>query len=269
MHFSASGSFDHLAISPVTSPVTDSGVSVTPDGRPPAGPFGNRRGIQRGSGAFQQHQTPNHAAHHEGGNNNNAVVVRFDKLDPVEIKDLLVCFLHLVKGVDDDVIVGWWEQASEYEILDFFGLLEICLLQFRYRGRRTILSSMTNSPTHSTQSTDSRAQTLPSRTPNPLAEAQRSAYLSGVFGEPKGSSDQLPKGYVPTKSDLEAAHRVLLESNLSTEVGTIVLDLIGVYMNKFKEKLEDNGGDNTKVRRCDEADLIRGFLVRFDPGDIY
>ena len=39
-----------------------------------------------------------------------------------------------------------------------------------------------------------------------------------------------------------------LEANLATEVGIIVLDVIGVYMNKFKEKLEDNGGDNTKVR---------------------
>ena len=39
-----------------------------------------------------------------------------------------------------------------------------------------------------------------------------------------------------------------MEANLATEVGIIVLDVIGVYMNKFKEKLEDNGGDNTKVR---------------------
>ena len=115
-----------------------------------------------------------------------------------------------------------------------------------------------SSPSHHSLHSDdssaspSKSATLPARAPNPLApssDAQRHAYYaSGVFGHPKGSSDQLPKGFVPTKTDLEAAHRVTLEANLATEVGIIVLDVIGVYMNKFKEKLEDNGGDNTKVR---------------------
>ena len=44
----------------------------------------------------------------------------------------------------------------------------------------------------------SKAATLPSRIPNPLAtptDAQRQAYYaSGAFGHPKGGSDQLPKG---------------------------------------------------------------------------
>ena len=75
---------------------------------------------------------------------------------------------------------------------------------------------------------------------------------------------------MPTKSDLEAAHRVSLEANLSTEVGIIVLDLIGVYMNKFKEKLEDNGGDNTKVTSKNDGWLGRGGGGRkIDYGEEY
>ena len=52
-------------------------------------------------------------------------------------------------GLEDEAIVGWWDQASEYQQLDFFGLLEICLYQFRYRGRRQILASALDSPSSS------------------------------------------------------------------------------------------------------------------------
>ena len=62
---------------------------------------------------------------------------------------------------------------------------------------------------------------------------------------------------------MEAAHRVSLEANLSTEVGIIVLDLIAVYVNKFKEKLEDNGGDNTKVG-CLHVGIFSGLWRRKD-----
>ena len=148
-----------------------------------------------------------------------SAVVRFDKLDPSEVKDLLICFLYVVKGVEDEALVGWWEQATEFQVLDFFAVLEICLYQFRYRGRKNILAalaagtgggggggggdsshslSLSLRGSDSTGSSPTKANTLPSRTPNPLttaADAQRHAYYaSGNFGQPKGGSDQLPKG---------------------------------------------------------------------------
>ena len=56
------GSFDHLVSSPLTSPITDSGVSINSDSRPPIAPFANRRGL-RGSGANQQPPTTPHHPH--------------------------------------------------------------------------------------------------------------------------------------------------------------------------------------------------------------
>ena len=213
--------------SPLTSPVTDSGVSISSEGRPPVAPFSNRRGL-RGSGASQQQQQQHHqqsaASPHRGGTEEGgggggdegdaSTVVRFDKLDPSEVKDLLICFLYVVKGVEDEALVGWWEQATEFQVLDFFAVLEICLYQFRYRGRKNILAalaagsggggdsshslSLSLRGSDSTGSSPTKANTLPSRTPNPLttaADAQRHAYYaSGNFGQPKGGSDQLPKG---------------------------------------------------------------------------
>ena len=228
--FRLAGSFDHLVTSPLTSPITDSGVSISSEGRPPVAPFSNRRGL-RGSGASQlqqqqqqqqQHQqsaaSPHRGGTEEGGGGEEgdaSTVVRFDKLDPSEVKDLLICFLYVVKGVEDEALVGWWEQATEFQVLDFFAVLEICLYQFRYRGRKNILAALAagsgggggGDSSHSLSlslrgdsngSSPTKASTLPSRTPNPLttaADAQRHAYYaSGNFGQPKGGSDQLPKG---------------------------------------------------------------------------
>ena len=145
--------------------------------------------------------------------------------------------------------------VSFLHIVDVVQVVVVLLLSLA-TDAVSVVAAADSSPSHNSLHSDdsaspSKSATMPARATNPLApanDAQRHAYYaSGVFGHPKGSSDQLPRGFVPTKTDLEAAHRVSLEANLATEVGIIVLDVIGVYMNKFKEKLEDNGGDNTKV----------------------
>ncbi|XP_038136165.1 dedicator of cytokinesis protein 9-like isoform X7 [Cyprinodon tularosa] len=67
-------------------------------------------------------------------------LVRCDKLDQAEIKSLLMCFLHLLKSMSEDALFTYWNKSSPAELMDFFILIEVCLHQFRYMGKRYIAS---------------------------------------------------------------------------------------------------------------------------------
>uniref|UniRef100_A0A3P8W727 Dedicator of cytokinesis 10 n=1 Tax=Cynoglossus semilaevis TaxID=244447 RepID=A0A3P8W727_CYNSE len=63
---------------------------------------------------------------------------RCDKLDQAETRSLLICFLHIMKTISEDVLVSYWSRAVHQEISDFFSILELCLQHFRFLGKRHI-----------------------------------------------------------------------------------------------------------------------------------
>ncbi|XP_066562845.1 dedicator of cytokinesis protein 9 isoform X6 [Amia ocellicauda] len=69
-----------------------------------------------------------------------SAIMRCDKLDQAEIKSLLMCFLHVLKSMSEDALFTYWNKASPAELMDFFTLVEVCLHQFRYMGKRYIAS---------------------------------------------------------------------------------------------------------------------------------
>ncbi|XP_069746626.1 dedicator of cytokinesis protein 9 isoform X4 [Narcine bancroftii] len=71
---------------------------------------------------------------------NHGCVMRCDKLEQSEIRSLLMCFLHVLKSMSDDALITYWNKASNAEMMDFFTILEVCLHQFRYMGKRYIAS---------------------------------------------------------------------------------------------------------------------------------
>uniref|UniRef100_A0A5G2QSS2 Dedicator of cytokinesis 9 n=1 Tax=Sus scrofa TaxID=9823 RepID=A0A5G2QSS2_PIG len=75
--------------------------------------------------------------HQQGGTLGNSVV-RCDKLDQSEIKNLLMCFLYILKSMSDDALFTYWNKASTSELMDFFTISEVCLHQFQYMGKRYI-----------------------------------------------------------------------------------------------------------------------------------
>ena len=49
---------------------------------------------------------------------------RCDKLQPTEVKDVLLCFLFIIKYLGDHQIIAWWQQCSDTEVLNFFTVIE-------------------------------------------------------------------------------------------------------------------------------------------------
>ncbi|XP_033100941.1 dedicator of cytokinesis protein 11-like isoform X8 [Anneissia japonica] len=188
------------------------------------------------------------------GSLRNKSVVMFDRLAETEIKDLLICLLTIVKDVNEEVMLGWWAQASEDDTLQFFDLMMTCLFHFRYIGKKQIISarpftrklhkscfaghSYTTLREKSSWN-EEKSKTLP-------AARQRPLVTRSVAAIDMSSSLSLPL------SDTEANQRAILEANMSHEVGLIVLDILGQYLMNFKNQLDANDGDNPLMMKVKE-----------------
>jgi hypothetical protein len=49
---------------------------------------------------------------------------RKDKLTPGEVKELLLCFLWVVRHVPSDFLLAWWKHAADNDVWAFFRVLE-------------------------------------------------------------------------------------------------------------------------------------------------
>ncbi|XP_055868577.1 dedicator of cytokinesis protein 9-like isoform X6 [Biomphalaria glabrata] len=172
---------------------------------------------------------------------------RYDKLDQTEIRDLLVCFMYILKHLPEDILLGWFNNSSEIDIIDFFSLLELCLKHFQYQGRKKIVTlSMIGGQKSSTM-------------PTPLQNQRGRPISLSSQRTPSQYGDMISEGFhTPSHSDADAMIRALQEANISTEIGLIVLDVLSLFCTTFKKDLEARGGDNNMMHTVFQ--LYLGFL---------
>lgn len=46
------------------------------------------------------------------------------KLEPTEVKDVIVCFLFVLKYSSQDQLISWWRYCSDQDIVSFFKIIE-------------------------------------------------------------------------------------------------------------------------------------------------
>ncbi|XP_055302716.1 dedicator of cytokinesis protein 9 isoform X2 [Sitodiplosis mosellana] len=156
------------------------------------------------------------------------MIPRLDKFNESETKDLLICFLFVVKNLSQEHMILWWQNCTESETISFFGILDYCLINFRYVGKKNIVM---NVGYLNTKLKTSRSHTLPARV----------SPQNGEFPHESGSSGTL--NHSNTRENLvEEATRsqiASLESSLAAEVGLIILDCMGLYTLQFRDKMLD------------------------------
>ncbi|XP_036425770.1 dedicator of cytokinesis protein 9 isoform X5 [Colossoma macropomum] len=146
-------------------------------------------------------------------------ILRCDKLDREEIKNLLMCFLHVLKSMSEDALFTYWNKASPSELMDFFTLIEVCVHQFRYMGKRFI----------------ARASVLHTRL-HQLGSMENAHTFNHTYGH----------------GDAETC---LLEGNISTEVCLTVLDTLSIFIMGFKTQLCADLGHNPLMKKVFQVHL--------------
>nr|XP_032830786.1 dedicator of cytokinesis protein 9-like isoform X3 [Petromyzon marinus] len=199
-------------------------------------------GAKRGDSRLSVASSDSNSSLHERRNTMDqaaTLVLRPDVLHVVDVQTLLQCFLHVVKHAPQDALLNYWRKTSSNEILDFFGILELCLHQFKYLGKRHYCSSAGDAAPASVcapvpGAQVKRSQTLPARRPpHTLLQLRQHG---GLLGSSVGS-------------EVEAQQQCLLAANLSTEVCLTVLDTMELYTHNYKERLLAGGGDGVLMQR--------------------
>uniref|UniRef100_A0A674CA70 Dedicator of cytokinesis 10 n=1 Tax=Salmo trutta TaxID=8032 RepID=A0A674CA70_SALTR len=171
---------------------------------------------------------------------------RFDKLDQAETRSLLMCFLHIMKTISEEVMVSYWHRAIHQEISDFFNILEklaaVVKLAQGIQNNGTLKGS-----NHSAQSSSgllpqwmlsgqdghrhARSQTMP------IIRAKNALTNPKLLQMMETEGDHL------SPTDIEA--------NLSTEVALIVLDVLGLFVHHHKKQLLQDEGQNLLMKVFD------------------
>ncbi|XP_035857483.1 dedicator of cytokinesis protein 10 isoform X9 [Sander lucioperca] len=163
---------------------------------------------------------------------------RCDKLDQAETRSLLMCFLHIMKTISEDVLVSYWHRAIHQEISDFFNILELCLQHFRFLGKRHI-ARMASSGGEGHR--HARSQTMPIiRGKNALTNPKLLHMME--------TDGTIQDGDTLSPTDIEA--------NMSTEVALTVLDVLELFVHHHKKQLLLDEGQNALMKKVLDTYLL-------------
>ncbi|XP_075999831.1 dedicator of cytokinesis protein 11 isoform X2 [Genypterus blacodes] len=173
------------------------------------------------------------------------------RLGQYEIKGLLLTFLHIVKTLSEDTLMAYWNKVNPQEIMNFLNLLEICVVQFRYIGKRNISRSQ---ETFGSKlfSSDRKSQTMPAMRCN------RASLIQTKIHQFSTMEASLTLNIGTGLSEAEIHHHALLEGNISTEVCLSVLDVLSLLTQCFKTQLLDSDGHNPLMKKV--FDVYLTFL---------
>uniref|UniRef100_A0A182VSH9 Dedicator of cytokinesis protein 9 n=1 Tax=Anopheles minimus TaxID=112268 RepID=A0A182VSH9_9DIPT len=157
------------------------------------------------------------------------IIQRTDKFSVTETKDLLISFLFVVKHLSPEHMIAWWHNCTESETVQFFTVLDLSLLYFRYVGKKHI-QVPGEGGRDAKSSKAAKASTLPARVlPPNITNGSESGFESGTLNH-TANRENLVEETLRLK-------QALYESNLATEIGLIVLDCMGLYSVQFRDSM--------------------------------
>lgn len=153
-------------------------------------------------------------------------VNRFGVMSSEEVRDVLLCFLFVLKYVEDARLVDWWKMCSPHQLQSFFTVLELCVEQFQYVGRKRIMSeARATTPELACKAKPAKARTLPARMSPPdfskdppaLPEKTNTVNRENLVSNVNKEIDSISE------------HAVLSSGWLAMEVGVTVVDRVCLF----------------------------------------
>ncbi|XP_010771881.1 dedicator of cytokinesis protein 9-like [Notothenia coriiceps] len=181
----------------------------------------------------------------QAASNLGSSLLRCDKLDQAEIKSLLMCFLHVLKSMSEDALFTYWNKASPAELMDFFTLVEVCLHQFKYMGKRYIARNQDGA---GPVAHERKSQTLP-------VSRNRAGMMHARLQQLSSLDNANTFNHTYSHSDADVLNQSLLEANIATEVCLTVLDTLSIFIMGFKTQLCSDHGHSPLMKKVFEVHL--------------
>uniref|UniRef100_A0A671P8B3 Dedicator of cytokinesis protein 11-like n=1 Tax=Sinocyclocheilus anshuiensis TaxID=1608454 RepID=A0A671P8B3_9TELE len=253
----------------------DSRRSSTIVDKEPTGAITQNGHIRKGESRSSMYGDPGtpdiNELHKRGSTKSN--VPTAGRLGQYEIRGLLLCFLHIVRTLSDDTLMTYWSKVNPQDIMNFLSLLEICIVQFRYLGKRNISRSL--EPWVSKLfSSERKSQTMP-------VLRGRGSLMQAKLQQFSTMDTSLTLNMAGGSTEAEINHQCLLEGNMSTEACLTVLDVLSLFTQSFKNQLLDSDGHNALMTKVFDTYLtllkvgqsetaikhifasLRAFIIKF------
>ncbi|XP_034636613.1 dedicator of cytokinesis protein 10 isoform X7 [Trachemys scripta elegans] len=201
--------------------------------------------------------------------------LRFDKLDQAETRSLLMCFLHIMKTISEDTLISYWQRAPFTEIADFFSILEVCLQNFRYLGKRNIIrkiaaafkfaqATQNNGTLKGSNSSCQTPGILPqwmhSTSSHDGHKHHRSQTLPIIRGKNAFSNPKLlqmiDSSMASSSNDTDIVHYADTEANIATEVCLTILDLLCLFTQNHQRQLQQSDCQNALMKKVFDTYLL-------------
>ncbi|XP_029330553.1 dedicator of cytokinesis protein 10 isoform X9 [Mus caroli] len=201
--------------------------------------------------------------------------LRFDKLDQAETRSLLMCFLHIMKTISDETLIAYWQRAPSPEVSDFFSILDVCLQNFRYLGKRNIIrkiaaafkfvqSSQNNGTLKgsnpSCQTSGLLSQWMHTTSGHEGHKQHRSQTLPIIRGKNALSNPKLLQMLDNTmnsnSNEIDIVHHVDTEANIATEVCLTILDLLSLFTQVHQRQLQQSDCQNSLMKRVFDTYML-------------
>ncbi|KYO32725.1 hypothetical protein Y1Q_0009334 [Alligator mississippiensis] len=169
------------------------------------------------------------------------------RLDHLEIRSLLMCYLYVVKMVSEDTLLTYWNKISPQELVNVLVLLEACLFHFRYVGKRNIVR-VHDAWLLKHAGADRKSQTMP-------ALRSRAGIIQARLQHLGSLESSFTLNHNAGTSEADVVHQALLEGNVATEVCLTVLDTISFFTQSFKAQLLNNDGHNPLMKKVFDVHL--------------
>ncbi|XP_012977824.2 dedicator of cytokinesis protein 10 isoform X12 [Mesocricetus auratus] len=201
--------------------------------------------------------------------------LRFDKLDQAETRSLLMCFLHIMKTISVETLIAYWQRAPSPEVSDFFSILDVCLQNFRYLGKRNIIRKIA-AAFKFVQSTQNNG-TLKGSNPSCQTSGLLSQWMhttSGHEGHKQHRSQTLPiirgknalsnpkllqmldNTMNSNSNEIDIVHHVDTEANIATEVCLTILDLLSLFTQVHQRQLQQSDCQNSLMKRVFDTYML-------------
>ncbi|XP_045150675.1 dedicator of cytokinesis protein 10 [Echinops telfairi] len=199
--------------------------------------------------------------------------LRFDKLDQAETRSLLMCFLHIIKTISEGTLVAYWQRAPSPEVSDFFSILDVCLQNFRYLGKRNIIRKIA-AAFKFVQSTQNNG-TLKGSNPSCQTSGLLSQWMhSGHEGHKQHRSQTLPiirgknalsnpkllqmldNTMNSNSNEIDIVYHVDTEANIATEVCLTILDLLSLFTQIHQRQLQQSDCQNSLMKRVFDTYML-------------
>ncbi|XP_073927965.1 dedicator of cytokinesis protein 10 isoform X12 [Castor canadensis] len=201
--------------------------------------------------------------------------LRFDKLDQAETRSLLMCFLHIMKTISDETLIAYWQRAPSPEVSDFFSILDVCLQNFRYLGKRNIIrkiaaafkfvQSTQNNGTlkgsnPSCQTSGLLSQWMHTSSSHEGHKHHRSQTLPIIRGKNALSNPKLlqmlDNTMTSNSNEIDIVHHVDTEANITTEVCLSILDLLSLFTQVHQRQLQQSDCQNSLMKRVFDTYML-------------